>query len=296
VLEALNLIYRYRYLTAYQVAMVTGLQSKSISETLLRLERQKLLGHFGNVGMRGYGKTPKVYYLTKQGHNLLQEENEAAGFQVGSFSRVNTTSRWSPQMFHRLDTIDVLMALERDVNARPAYTLTATLTEYRREKIGGEWVGETTDYISGNKDPKAKIVPDAGFILENVETGRKGLFLIEVDRGTETQHTKVDAYLRQSFKHKIEQYDRYLQSGSWMQRYAVHGDFAYFTCLIITNSKQRMANMRATLSELTAVLHQYHRLSDIEDVRADFFHDRWLSRDPTDLNHHRLIKEASNES
>ena len=64
-LRALWFINSYRFLAVRQVAEVTGQKEKTASEMLLRLERQKLLGSFGNVGIRGYGKTPKLYYLTR---------------------------------------------------------------------------------------------------------------------------------------------------------------------------------------------------------------------------------------
>ncbi|WP_247226119.1 replication-relaxation family protein, partial [Yoonia sp. F2084L] len=78
-LRALSAINAYRYLTVVQVATITGVNTKSASEMLLRLERHGLLDHFGNVGIRGYGKTPKVYFLTRRGHAVFSEEMEALG-------------------------------------------------------------------------------------------------------------------------------------------------------------------------------------------------------------------------
>ena len=61
----------YRFLSTQQFASASGLQYGTAAEPLLNFERKKLLGHFGNVGIRGYGKTPKVYFLTERGYRLL---------------------------------------------------------------------------------------------------------------------------------------------------------------------------------------------------------------------------------
>ncbi len=293
-LIALRFIHEYRYLTVNQVAQVTGLRPKSASEMLLRLERQKLLSHFGNVGVRGYGKTPKVYYLTKRGHALLAEESEFAGEPVSPYKPINVSSRWSPQMYHRIATLDVMMALERGIMERPAYSLPATLIEYRRHKDGNNWIGETTDFVAEPLSSENRIVPDAGFVLENATTGARALFLIEVDLGTETQSSAVAEHVRSSFKHKIEQYDRYLAGGRYRDRYKAWGEFRYFTVLIITNSDGRLRNMRRVLSELPDRLHQYYRLSTLDRVCGNLFHSEWCGRNENDHNTYRLIQEGQN--
>jgi len=183
-LQALSAIMEYRYLSVNQVAVICGLKPKSASEMLLRMERQRLLGFFGNVGIRGYGKTPKVYFLTKRGHALLSEELEAKGQTIGAYRQINISSRWSPLMYHRLATLDVLSYVERDCRQLRDYRLIGTLVEYRRERVGSRWRKETTDYVADTKDPADKIIPDAGFALEQRASGKRALFLIEVDCGT----------------------------------------------------------------------------------------------------------------
>lgn len=292
VVLALRFIHEYRYLTVNQIAAVTGLRPKSSSEMLLRLERQKLLSHFGNVGQRGYGKTPKVYYLTKRGHALLAEELDARNEQAEPYRPVNVSTRWSQQMYHRLATIDVLMALERACFERGNYRLIKTLTEYRREQIGKQWVGETTDYVELPPTPENRLVPDAGFILENADSKARALFLIEVDRGTETQTSGVHEAVHKSFRYKIEQYDRYLVSRRYQERYKQYGEFSYFVLLIVTNSTGRLDNMRQALSDLPEKLHQYYRLSTQDAVCGNFFHGDWLGRSVADENTYALIREG----
>ncbi len=288
--KTLAFIQEYRYLTVKQVAVITGLKPKSSSEMLLRMERQKLLSHFGNVGQRGYGKTPKVYYLTKRGHGVLTDEFEARELEIEPYRPINVSSRWSQHMYHRIATIDVIISLEQACFILENYRLVKTFVEYRRETINKQLVGETTDYIELPALPENRIVPDAGFILENTETKQRALFLIEVDLGTETQiASKADSVVK-SFKYKIEQYDRYLVNKRYQQRYAQYGEFGYFVLLIITNSPRRLENMRRALSRLPANLHQYYRLSTLNEVCGSFFHGDWLSRSETDNQKYNLIK------
>ncbi|PLX32675.1 MAG: hypothetical protein C0605_17625 [Hyphomicrobiales bacterium] len=290
-LAALNFIYKYRYLTVAQVAGVAGLKPKSASEMLLKAERQKLLSHFGNTGIRGYGKTPKVYYLTKRGHTVLQEEGAFLGLQIAGFKPVNVNSRWSPQMYHRLATLDVILSLEKACIEMPEYALPATFVEHRREKIDGKWVGETTDFVEGFAGEK--IVPDAGFILENKETSKRALFLIEVDRGTERQVTRIPEAVQQSFKHKIQQYDRYLLGGNFKTRYQKWGAFTHFVLLVITAKQGRLESMRKNLSDLSKQCHQYYRFSTQEAVTESFFHSEWSSRSIEDNRQYPLIRRST---
>ena len=289
-LTALMAISRYRYLSVNQVAMMTGLRPKSASELLLRLERQKLLSSFGNTGIRGYGKTPKMYFLTKGGHKLLHEEGEALGWHVEPYRPVNVTTRWSPVMFHRLDTLDALAALERDCANLRGYQLVKTLVEYRRERVGRDWRKETTDYVASPPVAENKIVPDAGFVLESLDTGKRVLFLMEVDCGTERlTTTKVEA-ISQSFIHKLRQYDRYLHSGNARARYQRLGDFASFRLLVITTSQKRVENMRQASAPLNPDYDQFYRFSTLSDVKDNFLHSGWRSRSCADQNTYQLIK------
>ena len=52
-------IQRYRFLTIDQYARAAELNRSTASDQLRFLERHGLLGHFGNTGLGGLGKTPK---------------------------------------------------------------------------------------------------------------------------------------------------------------------------------------------------------------------------------------------
>jgi hypothetical protein len=289
-LAALLAICAYRYLSVKQVAMMVGIRPKSSSEMLLNLERKKLLGFFGNTGIRGYGKTPKLYFLKKLGHRILADELEAQGQSVPPFRQINISSRWSPLMFHRVDTLDVIAAVERDCAALKDYRLVGTLVEYRREKVGTRIQKETTDYVAPPLIPENKIVPDAGFTVEHLASGKRALFLIEVDCGTTRLTTKQTDPNVATFAGKLAQYDRYLASGRITNRHPNLGTFSGFHVLIVTTSDQRVANMRDAAASLSPDFHQFYRFSTLDAVRRNLLHDDWLNRDHADHNNYKLIK------
>lgn len=291
-MTGLFFIQRYRYLSTQQFAQASGLQYRPAAETLLNFERGKLLGHFGNVGMRGHGKTPKVYFLTERGYRMLLEESGIPDDLIGDYKAVHVTVQWSPVMFHRMATLDLLIALEVAARQRPSIDLAETFIEYRRVKRGGTWQPETTDYVAEAETPQNRIVPDAGFIIENVETGGRALFLIEADMGTERITSNLPRGRKFSIQHKMTQYDRYLLGGRFSDTYKSWGVFKFFTLLFVTTTVTRRDNMRREMSHLPKELHPYYRFNIMETVLADFFNDEWRARSITDDTGYRLIKEA----
>jgi protein involved in plasmid replication-relaxation len=82
-------------------------------------------------------------------------------------------------MYHRLRILDCFIALEIAVRKRGHLELFDTWLEYRRRK--GTMERETTDYVADRGVAENRIVPDGAFVLENLQTGRRGLFLLEID-------------------------------------------------------------------------------------------------------------------
>jgi hypothetical protein len=76
-----------------------------------------VLSHFGNACLPGHGRTPKVYFLTRKGWELLSRESDIPAELLGSHREVKVDSRWSPQMYHRLRTVDLMISAEVAVKA-----------------------------------------------------------------------------------------------------------------------------------------------------------------------------------
>src|SRR5215213_1090718 len=92
-------IQRYRFLTIDQFAKAGSLNRSTASDQLRMLERHGLLGHFGNTGLPGYGKTPKAYFLTRKGWEILRRESDIPPEVIGPHKEIKVEARWSPQMY-----------------------------------------------------------------------------------------------------------------------------------------------------------------------------------------------------
>jgi hypothetical protein len=283
-------IQRYRFLTIDQFARAAAMNRSTAGDQLRMLERHGLLGHFGNTGLPGYGKTPKVYFLTRKGFEILSSESDIPPELLGYFKDIHGKAKWSPQMFHRLRTVDVMISAEVAVRSRPHLSMVRTFLEYRRMKRDAHIARETTDYVSAEEISENRIVPDAAFILENIETKKRRLFFIELDMGTERIVSQITRDSRITVRHKFSQYDRYLQSKRYAQTYAAYGDFGLFILLFVTMSAERLENIRREMSDAPTELAAYYRFSTFDDAMGDFLGPVWKSRSISDTMQYSLVR------
>src|SRR3954470_2856434 len=281
---------RYRFLTITQFAAVTGLSYKHTADLLRGFESRGHIGYFGHVRIPGHGKTPKAYFIKRKGWELLRRTGDIPEELIGSFIEAHREETWSPQMYHRLPLLALLIALEVQVRGRPQLNLVKTLLEYRRVKRQGRIARETTDFVAAEEIPENRIIPDAAFILENVETQRRGLFFIEMDMATERIVTQISHDRRVTLYFKFEQYDRYLQSRRFAETYAEYGEFRNFLLLFVTFGQERIGNIRQALADLPAELHPFYRFATFEEAQADFLGAVWLSRSLEDTQRYMLAR------
>lgn len=279
-LQGLFTMQHYRFLTIPQFARIAGFSVYHAAEILRDLEGRNCLGYFGFVSIPGQGKTPKVYYLKRKGFELLRSESDFVEEAIGAFVEVSPELTWTPQMFHRLRLLDLLIALEVGVRGSPQIDLVRTFLEYRRVK--GTHARETTDYVTAEEIQENRIVPDGAFILENVESGRRALFFLEMDMGTERIATKRSKDTRATLISKLQQYDRYLTSGRFASTYADCGQFRSCLILFVTYGKERIGNIKAAASALPPELHGYYRFADFPDAITNFLGAVWQTRSQMD--------------
>ena len=285
-------IQRYRFLTINQFARVTGMNRSTASDQLRFLERHGLLGYFGNTGLGGFGKTPKAYFLTRRGWEMLIRESDIPAELIGSHKAIKVEARWSPQMYHRLKTVDLMVSAEVAVRQRPSLSMVGTFIEYRRMKRNGHIVRETTDFVASPETAANRIIPDAAFVIENIETGKRALFFVEMDMATERIVSYIIRDSRVTLHYKISQYDRYLQSLRYRQTYAAVGEFSYFTLLFVTIGEQRVENIRRQVGSLPEEFAQYYRFTTYERAMGDFLSAIWKSRSVSDMSVYPLVREA----
>jgi Replication-relaxation len=208
---------------------------------------------------------------------------------IGPFHDVHREFSWTPQMYHRLRILDCFIALELAVRNRGHLELVDTWLEYRRRK--GTMERETTDYIDDREIAENRIVPDGAFVLGNLQTGRRGLFLLEMDMGTERITVRASSDKRATIRGKFEQYDRYLKSGRFVAKYASAGDFGFFTLLFVTLAADRVENIRTAVSDMQQELHAYYRLTTLDAAVNDFVCSIWKSRDVRDNLTYALVQQ-----
>ena len=286
-------IQRYRFLTIDQFARAAMMKRPTASNQLRSLELAGFLGHFGNTGLGGQGKTPKAYFLTRRGWELLRRESGIPEELIGSHKEIHVEARWSPVMYHRLRTVDLMISAEVAVRARPQLSMVQTFLEYKRMRRGRHIVRETTDYVASPEISDHRIIPDGAFILENIETGKRGLFFVEMDMATMRIASDITRDSKVTLLHKIRQYDRYLQSLRYQTTYAAYGDFRFFTLLFVTFGEGRVENVRAQMGGLPTALAQYYRFTVFERAMGDFLGPIWKSRSVSDTSVYPLVREPA---
>jgi Replication-relaxation len=285
-------IQRYRFLTIDQFARISGQTRAASSEQLRALELAGFLGHFGNTGLAGYGKTPKACYLTRKGYELLKRESDVPTELIGSYKEVHIETKWSPQMYHRLRTVDLMIAAEVAVRGRLNLTLVQTFLEYKRVKRNNRIERETMDFVALPETSENRIIPDAAFIIENIQTAKRGLFFIEMDMATERIVTEITRDKRITLFYKLTQYDRYLQGMRYSVRYREFGEFQFFTLLFVTFGTNRVENILREMQALPSQYAQYYRFAVFEHATADFLGAVWRSRSFADQRLYPLVREA----
>jgi hypothetical protein len=289
-------IQRYRFLTIDQFARAAGLTRPAGSDQLRSLERAGFLGHFGNTGHPGYGKTPKAYFLTRRGWELLRRESGIPEGLIGAHKEIHVEARWSPQMYHRLRTVDLMVSAEVAVRARPHLSMVQTFLEYKMVKRNGRVVRETADFVANPETTDNRIIPDGAFILENIETGKRALFFVEMDMATERIVSHIRRDNRSTLLYKLAQYDRYLQSLRYVQTYAAFGEFRFFTLLFVTIGEVRLENIRQQMDALPSEFAQYYRFAVYALAMGDFLGAIWKSRSVSDMRLYPLVREPAARS
>ena len=291
-LLGLFFIHKYRFLTTAQYAKVTELSRNVASSNLRRMERLNWLGHIGNTPIAGQGKTPKTYYLKPKGYEALLAHSGRSEEELGSFVKAHTGINWSPIMYHRIDTVSVLMQMHLETRRTPDLRLIGTRLEYVRKKVGSKLQAETTDTYQGHQSKIVRIVPDGAFAIENVSTGGRALFFLELDRDTEPI---TSSGLRNSIIGKFQKYDGYMQSLKFRETYKEWGNFQNFVCLFVTpegkgTPPHRLDNIRTASRGVGQGFDKFYRLGTFESACEHFYNDRWRSRDADDKTGYRLVR------
>lgn len=274
---------RYGLLTVEQLAFISGCGVTTARKTFVNLGAY--VGWFGNVGISGKGKTPKVYYLTAKGYEILTRDSDIPIELIGRFKQSKGHAKWSSKMLHRLQTVQVMLNLEKSLSALPNTDLVQSFIEYKRQRENGIYKPETSDIFN-----EKTITPDGAFILKS--GNKRLLFFIEIDQGTERITSRIAGLKSYTLQEKLIKYDEYLQSGAYSQKYREYGDFDHFSMLFITNSVERLTNIKKSSANTKSDFDNYYFFSTFEQLHCNsFFAEIWQNRAPGDSRLISLLKE-----
>jgi hypothetical protein len=196
-------------------------------------------------------------------------------------------------MYHRLRIIDVLISAELAIRSRPHLKMLKVFVEYRMRRRGVAPSRETTDFVDREEISENKLVPDAALIMENIETGKRALFFVEMDMGSERIVSHQPRDHRITLHYKLAQYDRYLKSLRYCETYGEYGEFRSFTLLFVTMSSERMGHILRHVQDLPVELSPYYRFTTFDEAMGDLFGPIWKSRSVADGERYCLVREKT---
>ena len=280
-IEVLFYLQRYGFLTIKQAIRILdkGRSYQNIARRLKSMADQGYLGAFGGHRI-GFANVPKVYFLREQGYGVLVENRFEAEY-IGEF-RKRKKPGWSPQTMHRVNLVEVLLALEIGIRSIDFLDIARVFLEYNRRTMGSRVVCETTDFLDSGIDTNTRIVPDAAFVVRSSKTEAKMLFFVELDMGTEGIVSRIEANADRSLVNKFEKYEYYLGGQKYADKYREWGDFDCFILLFVTTTAARVDNIRGKLKGLDEDFDEYFLFNTIESVKDNFFRKDWKSRSISD--------------
>lgn len=220
-------LYKYRLLTTTQIQKLifpassgknTG-QINSCRRRLAKLYHNRYINRLKLPFFPTEGSTEMVYVLNKLGAEIIAQ---TLGFELKEIRwRHPVTKSSFIWIDHAISVNHVRIALENEASKIPL--------EIK------EWFNEHAlkqrQKHFGKKQMTLKRIPDGYFIVYNKAKNTKTGFFLEVDRGTESQSSKI--------LQKIQSYAHYYFSGLYKQDFGLH----FFRVLFIVDSPERLANL-----------------------------------------------------
>lgn len=204
---------RYKYLCLEQIHrnLFEGKTKRNTEIALQRIEKKGLIkrvkiarSHAFNFGF--------LCYLTPQGLELVRNESQVEYEDFIKYPVVKPISSVNAY-YHRYRLTNFFIQLDKDVKALPNITLKTVLTEAGQKQIGNKRMIETKLTLG-----KVSIIPDLIFILQNTETLKEAVYMVEIDTGKEVIGGKFSTIPRNSLLDKYKTYEKFLESDKWQSQ------------------------------------------------------------------------------
>ncbi len=263
-----ELLEDYRVLTTSQLQRLLYPSLQKAQTRLLRLYQAGLVKRFSYpVLLREGGKGEYVYHLKKRPNTVL------------------TALR------HMLLLNDVRIAFELACKDSEQVNLVEFIPEYRgmRRDDGrpGRAVEDSVAVREGYGE-QAILIPDAVVCLENTKTGKRALFFLEVDLGSEkligSGLARGYALLKKMLLYRSYQHSRGFQRYNDLFRFKFKG----FRVLTIMNNPKRTARLRAELRQNG--IHKIIWFAQDTEINQTILLDKiWLVPDAEDNERHSIL-------
>lgn len=236
-------VHRFRYLSTSLIEMLHFPSRRMANRRLQMLTAHGYLERFRVPAVVGQGGQDYVYCLSREGAALVAARLDLSR-DAPSLRRRKAKPHEHLFMDHLLE-INLFGACLEVALVGERVFLTTFLAEYSTAGNGARRRRRATeDVVPDPHDPSRSLVvaPDAAFVLEGRE-GRRALFFLESDRGTE----KILSSRYRDFTDKMIAYIGYLKGGGF-KRYGEA--FSGFRVLVVTTSRTRLANLRRACASL----------------------------------------------
>jgi predicted transcriptional regulator len=249
-LKVPELVKDYTYLTTNQIAELLYPSKQKAQTRLLKVYKSGLVKRFVfPVLIVDGGRGEFVYHLTR--------------LPKVSFSK----------LAHTIKLNNIRIAFEKGCLNTGTVDLEAFVPEYSVKSIS---MALNANMDDSRVDAKAKhIIPDGVMCLKNRANGKKALFFIELDLGTEKiktstpkEYSLVEKMLVYKEWMKLREYDKYSEKFGY--------SFKGFRVLVIMNSQIRKRKLRNELSKHG--IKQFIYLTDCAKIVNGKIFDRIWSR------------------
>jgi len=117
-----------------------------------------------------------------------------------------------------------------------------------------------------------------------------------MDMRTERLVSSITHDRRQGLHFRFEQYEKYLSSLRFAEKYSAWGAFESFTVLFVTVSETRIAHVRGSLADLPEETSEFYLFGLSSEVVEDFLREVWRGRSPTDARRYRLVADTNTKA
>ena len=276
-------IFKHRFLTISQIRRLHFPSLQTAYRRLRLLRQEGLLKTFNVPGI-----DESIFNLTAKGHGAV---SVSLGIDI---DEMNITSlRTKPHdyyfMRHFLAINDFRIMLRQScVNNN--IRLLGFIPDYYGERSTGfgikKYIKDITCDIT-HREEELSHTPDGVFSLEC--NGKAALFFLEIDKGTEVVANPIKGVLK-AFRF----YAGYLLDGNYQKYSRDFGikPFKGFRVLLVTNSRERIANIRraVTSAEFPDKIKRFFWLSTYDQLKKNgLFETFWLSSLESDESLHSLL-------